>query len=75
MLTEDQIKTTFADVAGCDEAKEEVAELVFHQLGDFLFRFVTPGNVGESGFNLVFRQHAGFTPASRSWAVRFRKAC
>lgn len=28
MLTEDQIKTTFADVAGCDEAKEEVAELV-----------------------------------------------
>lgn len=27
MLTEDQIKTTFADVAGCDEA-EEVAELV-----------------------------------------------
>ncbi|WP_331828449.1 ATP-dependent zinc metalloprotease FtsH [Candidatus Blochmannia sp. SNP] len=28
MLTEDQIKTTFADVAGCDEAKEEVKELV-----------------------------------------------
>ncbi len=28
MLTEDQIKTTFADVAGCDEAKEEVNELV-----------------------------------------------
>ncbi len=28
MLTEDQVKTTFADVAGCDEAKEEVAELV-----------------------------------------------
>ncbi|AEI74937.1 ATP-dependent zinc metalloprotease FtsH [Candidatus Moranella endobia PCVAL] len=28
MLTEDQIKTTFADVAGCDEAKEEVHELV-----------------------------------------------
>ena len=25
---EDQIKTTFADVAGCDEAKEEVSELV-----------------------------------------------
>ena len=24
-LTEEQIKTTFADVAGCDEAKEEVA--------------------------------------------------
>lgn len=28
MLTGDQIKTTFADVAGCDEAKEEVSELV-----------------------------------------------
>lgn len=28
MLTEGQIKTTFADVAGCDEAKEEVSELV-----------------------------------------------
>ena len=25
---EDQIKVTFADVAGCDEAKEEVGELV-----------------------------------------------
>ena len=28
LLSEDQIKTTFADVAGCDEAKEEVKELV-----------------------------------------------
>ncbi|MCR3756450.1 MAG: ATP-dependent zinc metalloprotease FtsH [Candidatus Westeberhardia cardiocondylae] len=28
MLSENQIKTTFADVAGCDEAKEEVKELV-----------------------------------------------
>lgn len=28
LLGEDQIKTTFADVAGCDEAKEEVGELV-----------------------------------------------
>jgi len=28
MLEEDQIKVTFADVAGCDEAKEEVAEMV-----------------------------------------------
>ncbi|WP_044026117.1 ATP-dependent zinc metalloprotease FtsH [Candidatus Blochmanniella vafra] len=28
MLNENQIKTTFADVAGCDEAKEEVKELV-----------------------------------------------
>lgn len=28
MLNQDQIKVTFADVAGCDEAKEEVAEIV-----------------------------------------------
>ena len=28
MLTQDQIKVTFADVAGCDEAKEEVGEVV-----------------------------------------------
>ncbi|MBY3788150.1 ATP-dependent zinc metalloprotease FtsH [Photobacterium carnosum] len=28
MMGEDQIKTTFADVAGCDEAKEDVKELV-----------------------------------------------
>jgi cell division protease FtsH len=28
LLGEDQIKTTFADVAGCDEAKEDVEELV-----------------------------------------------
>ena len=28
MLSEDQIKTTFADVAGCDEAKEDVQEVV-----------------------------------------------
>ncbi|WP_150137372.1 ATP-dependent zinc metalloprotease FtsH [Candidatus Enterovibrio altilux] len=28
MISEEQIKTTFADIAGCDEAKEEVKELV-----------------------------------------------
>lgn len=28
MLEEDQVKITFADVAGCDEAKEEVVEMV-----------------------------------------------
>lgn len=28
LMGEDQIKTTFSDVAGCDEAKEEVGELV-----------------------------------------------
>ena len=33
---------------------------VFHQFADFLFRFVTPGNVSKSGFDLIFRQHTGF---------------
>ena len=28
MLSEDQVKVTFADVAGVDEAKEDVKELV-----------------------------------------------
>ncbi|RZM76397.1 ATP-dependent zinc metalloprotease FtsH [Pseudoalteromonas rubra] len=28
LMGEDQVKTTFADVAGCDEAKEDVTELV-----------------------------------------------
>lgn len=28
MLTEDQIKVTFADVAGCEESKQEVVEIV-----------------------------------------------
>ncbi|MCW8332241.1 ATP-dependent zinc metalloprotease FtsH [Vibrio paucivorans] len=28
MMSEEQIKTTFADVAGCDEAKEDLKELV-----------------------------------------------
>lgn len=28
LISEDQIKTTFGDVAGCDEAKEDVKELV-----------------------------------------------
>ncbi len=28
LMGEDQVNTTFADVAGCDEAKEEVSELV-----------------------------------------------
>lgn len=41
LLGEDQIKVTFADVAGCDEAKEEVKELV-----DFLR---DPGKFQELG--------------------------
>jgi cell division protease FtsH len=41
LLSEDQIKTTFDDVAGCDEAKEDVKELV-----DFL---VDPGKYQRLG--------------------------
>ncbi len=41
LLSDDQIKTTFDDVAGCDEAKEDVKELV-----DFL---VEPGKFQRLG--------------------------
>jgi cell division protease FtsH len=41
LLSEDQVKTTFEDVAGCDEAKEDVKELV-----DFL---VDPGKYQRLG--------------------------
>ncbi|MDR0595439.1 MAG: ATP-dependent zinc metalloprotease FtsH [Puniceicoccales bacterium] len=41
LLTEDKKKITFADVAGCDEAKEEVSEIV-----DFL---KNPGKFNEIG--------------------------
>ena len=33
---------------------------VFNQFTDFLFRFVATGDIGKSGFDLVFRQHTGF---------------
>ncbi|MNV54855.1 hypothetical protein D3C71_1470690 [compost metagenome] len=36
---------------------------VFHQFAYFVFRFVTAGNVSKSGFDLVFRQHAGLALA------------
>ena len=35
---EDQIKVTFADVAGCDEAKEEVGELAVRALRRAMLR-------------------------------------
>ena len=41
MLNQDQIKVTFADVAGCDEAKEEVGEVV-----DFLREPKNSENLG-----------------------------
>ncbi len=44
LLSEDQIKTTFEDVAGCDEAKEDVKELV-----DFLS---DPGKYQRLGGNI-----------------------
>ncbi|HCA25150.1 MAG TPA: ATP-dependent metalloprotease, partial [Pseudomonas sp.] len=55
MLTEDQVKTTFSDVAGCDEAKEDVQELVeflrdpgkFQRLGGHIPRGVLM--VGQPG--------------------------
>ncbi|MDU3068021.1 MAG: ATP-dependent zinc metalloprotease FtsH, partial [Escherichia coli] len=54
MLTEDQIKTTFADVAGCDEAKEEVADPFFTISGsDFVEMFV---GVGASRVRDMFEQ-------------------
>lgn len=48
LLSEDQIKTTFADVAGVEEAKEDVQELV-----DFL---KDPGKFQRLGgvFPVVF---------------------
>ncbi|CCJ91059.1 hypothetical protein BN132_2987 [Cronobacter turicensis 564] len=41
---------------------------VFHQLADFLFRFVAACHVSESGFDLIFRQHARLAFAERHGA-------
>jgi len=35
MMTEDQVKVTFADVAGCEEAKDEVFEMVLVEMDGF----------------------------------------
>ncbi len=67
LLGEDQIKVTFADVAGCDEAKEDVNELVeflkdpgkFTKLGGKLPRGVLMvGNPG-TGKTLLAKAIAG----------------
>jgi len=65
-LSEDQIKTTFADVAGCDEAKEDVAELV-----DYLrepTKFQKLGGRIPSGILLVGQPGTGKTLLAKAIA-------
>ncbi len=67
MLQEDQVKVTFADVAGCDEAKEEVVELVeflrdpgkFQRLGGKIPRGVLMIGPPGTGKTLLARAIAG----------------
>ncbi len=67
MLSEDQVKVTFGDVAGVDEAKEEVAELVeflrdpskFQRLGGKIPRGVLMVGSPGTGKTLLARAIAG----------------
>ncbi len=67
LLSEDQINTTFADVAGVDEAKEEVAELVeflrdpskFQRLGGKIPRGVLMVGSPGTGKTLLAKAIAG----------------
>ena len=67
LLNEDQTKITFADVAGCDEAKEEVSELVeflrdptkFQKLGGKIPRGVLMVGPPGTGKTLLARAIAG----------------
>jgi len=66
LLGEDQVQTTFADVAGCDEAKEEVSELV-----DYLrepTRFQKLGGRIPSGVLLVGQPGTGKTLLAKAIA-------
>jgi cell division protease FtsH len=67
MLAEDQVKITFADVAGCDEAKQEVSELVeflrdpgkFQKLGGKIPRGVLMVGSPGTGKTLLAKAIAG----------------
>jgi len=67
MLGEDQVKVNFNDVAGCDEAKEEVAELVeflrdpgkFQKLGGKIPRGVLMVGPPGTGKTLLAKAIAG----------------